>query len=358
MTSRAAGRGGLAAGAGADEQHADGDARPAARARRRRTTRRCRSGRRLLRRAGRPPGRSGSGSHGVVVRSSAVPVLPATRTPRDRRRARRCRRATTARIIRSTVARDARRRDARASRAASPPSCEVERAAGRRAAQRDRRGDDRPSAARWPARGPGRSPTSRPRGRRRSRRPAGSCSSPRRRCRRGRLKPKRSATSTSRSAPSSAPSGAKTELHDWAKDVDERAAARLAVGVLELDALERRRRLRRDTRVRRLGDARPRSAPVERDDLERRARAAGGRRSAMPASGEDLAGARVASPRRRRGGRRARRPPRAGRSGAIVVRTALGAPAARVRASTRSPAQQLAAGPAAQARRRRRARGR
>ena len=75
-----------------------------------------------------------------------------------------------------------------------------------------------PSAAPSPARGPGRSPTSRPRGRRRSPRPAGSCSSPRPAMPGSRLKPKRSATSTRRLAPSCAPSGANTELHDSAKD--------------------------------------------------------------------------------------------------------------------------------------------
>ena len=57
------------------------------------------------------------------------------------------------------------------------------------------------------------------------------------------LKPNFSAVATSFSAPSLAPSGAKTLLHECAKEVSQRAAAGLAVGVLDLDALDRRRGL-------------------------------------------------------------------------------------------------------------------
>ena len=49
--------------------------------RRRRTTRRCRSGRWPGPRAGTLSGCAGSGTHFLVLRSSAVPVLPATSTP-------------------------------------------------------------------------------------------------------------------------------------------------------------------------------------------------------------------------------------------------------------------------------------
>ena len=74
----------------------------------------------------------------------------------------------------------------------------------------------------------------------------------------------------SRLAPRRAPSGAKTELHECANEVGERAAARLVPGVAQRDARQRRLRLHRE----RLG--RLRLALVqrrgERDDLERGAR--------------------------------------------------------------------------------------
>ena len=72
-------RRGVAAGAGAHEQHADRDARPAGRARRRRTRRRCRRVGHVLQRSWRPPATS-SGLR-PSSSSSAVPVLPATVTP-------------------------------------------------------------------------------------------------------------------------------------------------------------------------------------------------------------------------------------------------------------------------------------
>ena len=77
----------------------------------------------------------------------------------------------------------------------------------------------------------------------------------------GRLKPNRSAVRTSRSGPSSAPRGAKTELQECAKDSISVAAARLAVGVLQLDALERGRRLHREVSCGRVISA-PRARPA------------------------------------------------------------------------------------------------
>ena len=82
------------------------------------------------------------------------------------------------------------------------------------------------------------------------------------------LKPNSSAASTSRFAPSSAPIGANTELQESAKDCAQRPAAGLAVGVLELDALERGLRLHREL-LRRLDDLGLERAG-ERDDLEGR----------------------------------------------------------------------------------------
>ena len=101
------------------------------------------------------------------------------------------------------------------------------------------------------------------------------------------LKPKRSAVSTSRRAPTFAPSGANTELQDCANELLQRAAARLAVGVLELHALERGRGLDREAR------ARPDLAGLQRggqrDDLERRAGRLG-RRERDAGEREHLAG--------------------------------------------------------------------
>ena len=83
------------------------------------------------------------------------------------------------------------------------------------------------------------------------------------------LKPNASAYWTSRSGPRRAPSGAKTELQECANDSAQRAAAGLAVGVLELDALDRGRGLDG------IGRVRARQARLERtgerDHLEGRA---------------------------------------------------------------------------------------
>ena len=152
------------------------------------------------------------------------------------------------------------------------------------------------------------------------------------------FQPKRSAASTSASAPSSTPSGANTELHEWAKLSRKRPAAELAVGVLELDAVDDRRALHRE-----LG-ARVHDARLERrrggHDLEGRARRLGGRegdpgqRPDLPVAGVERGDAAEAP------GQRRSRPPPGGacRSWCAPAR----GPRAAARASTRSPGQQLA----------------
>ena len=195
--------------------------------RRRRTRRRCSSGSAGRRR----------------WTSSAVPVLPATVTPgiarpcpsalddADHHRAH----------LRGDVGADRAVADHRV--AADDPRARADALLG------DRRADARPSPAAWRGRGPGRS--------RRRRRPAsrsaalgdrlGFAAGMRIRS----LKPKRSAAATSRRAPSFAPSGAKTELHDTANGW-QRPAARLVARVAQLDARQRRGADR--IRARRLGD--------------------------------------------------------------------------------------------------------
>ena len=210
-----------------------------ARARRRRTRRRCRACRRSR----------WSGASGPSVGRDGVCAARRCRSCRRPRRRgspppRRCRRRRPPSITRRDLVRDRRRRDAAARGLA--PARSVGTAARRRRRSSPRRA---PSAAPSPARGPGRSRSSRPRGRRRSRRRRDRARRRAGDARIGALKPKPRRRATSRSGPSLAPSGAKTELHECANDATQRAAARLAVGVLELDALERRQRLRPDTSV-------------------------------------------------------------------------------------------------------------
>ena len=136
------------------------------------------------------------------------------------------------------------------------------------------------------------------------------------------LKPKRSAVSTRCSAPSFAPSGAKTELQECC-EADSAASllARLAVGVLDLDALDRRPPSGSGTCPSAwplLASRTPASVTILNvlpGRLRRRLGDAGQR--------QNLAVALGARPRSRRSGRRAPRRRRAGMSGSIVVRTAL-----------------------------------
>ena len=134
----------------------------------------------------------------------------------------------------------------------------------------------------------------------------------------------------------------------------QRPAAGLAVGVLELDALEHGRRLARGSCSTR-GDARLERAG-QRDDLEHRAGRLR-RRVGDPGQREHLAVARPHAPRRRRSGRPAPRPRRAGRRGRSSC-----APRCRARGATRGEhalaRAQLAARRARPARRRTRARAR
>ena len=167
------------------------------------------------------------------------------------------------------------------------------------------------------------------------------------------LKPNFSAVATSRSAPSCAPIGANTELQEWAKLSLQRPAARLAVGVLERDALEDRLRLHR-VAPRPLGDARV-ERPGERDDLEHGAgrlrRGVGDpgerehlavaraqHRDAAEAARERLDGGAldVGVDRRAHGAARAWPPPRRSRAGPPAARRRACRPA---RCRTRAPAR-------------------
>ena len=209
-------------------------------------------------------GRLGSGTQFLVVRSSAVPVLPAT-SRRGSPPPCRCRRATTASIIRATSRATRGSRVARAARAASSRAS----GCGRRPRMRDRRRDRRHlqrrrlHAALADRRGADGEVVADLAGRRdralgRARRSSG-----------GSLKPKRSATSTSRSAPSCAPSGAKTELHDWAKEATSvpPQSSPLAFSISTPSSVAWSRR---DSLLRLVDRAS--SAPVSVIDLERRAR--------------------------------------------------------------------------------------
>ena len=123
------------------------------------------------------------------------------------------------------------------------------------------------------------------------------------------LKPKRSAVSTSRFGPELGAERREDGVAGVREGLPQRAAAGLAVGVLELDALERGLGLDRELGPRldhlRLERAR------ERDDLERRAgRLGSGERDAREP--EHLAAWRAAARRCRRSGPRAPRPRRAG----------------------------------------------
>ena len=115
------------------------------------------------------------------------------------------------------------------------------------AAHRDRRRRRRSSPAAWPGPCPGRSPRSRPPGRRRSCSADGIVLSAAPGIDGGWLKPKRSAIATSRCA---AELGAERREHRVARDgegVEQRAAAGLAAGVLQREAVDRRRGLRSGT---------------------------------------------------------------------------------------------------------------
>ena len=245
------GRGGVAARARADEQDADRDPRrrAAAPGRRRRTRRRCRSGRRPAPDSARPRGSPRRRSQRRVVSSSAVPVLPATRTPG----------IAAAVPVPSRTTPTMRSLTARATAGRRRPRRRLAAAGGRpraRASARSSVGAGRPPPRRS---SPRRSPSAArvactrpwPIARRADGEvvadllaPAGSCVVAAPSMRRGRVEAEAPRPRpTSRSAPSSAPSGAKTELQDSRERLGQRAAARLAVGVLELDALQRRERL-------------------------------------------------------------------------------------------------------------------
>ena len=139
--------------------------------------------------------------------------------------------------------------------------------------------------------------------------PTGSCSRPRRGSRLGWLKPNRSAIATSRLAPSLAPSGANTELHDTANAFRKRAAAGLAAGVLQRVAARSSPRSRWGTRCPSVTMS-AWSAAGGGDDLHRRAGRLQRRerRSRRAPAARRCAGS---SPPSRRTGRRARRPRRA-----------------------------------------------
>ena len=215
-------RGGVAAGAVFDEQHADHDAR----VERGRERREPGVGvARFARGALQPSWRS------LRVLSTASLrlrfALERVHVASSVRRCRSCRRPSRRGSPRRCRCPRARRRSSGGARCARPRRSSPRRprrgaARARRSAAaggRRRRSSPRrwPSAARSPAPGPGRSRSSRRRVRPGSGWPAGSVLSAAPGIPARWLKPNRSAVATSRAAPSLTPSGANTELHDTAK---------------------------------------------------------------------------------------------------------------------------------------------
>ena len=231
-------------------------------------------------RGGRFPAR-GRWVQGVF--SSAVPVLPATTTP-GIAAAVPVPERTTPIIRRRTV-----RATAGAGRSFDERRVRIEQERRLRPppAVGDRRSPRSPSAAASPGPRPGRSPSSRCPVRLGSARPAAACSQARRRCPGSWLKPNSSAVATSRAEPSLTPERGEDRVAGHREGVFERAAAFLAVGVVQPDPVEGRVG-RVGEHGLRVGHARLQDAR-EGDHLERRAR----RLQAVQADarhGEDLPG--------------------------------------------------------------------
>ena len=302
-------RGRLAAGARADEHHRDRHARACRPARRRRTRRRCRPRRPRAARSG----RLGSGSSWVVSRSSAVPVLPATLTPgiaaprRSRPDDRAHEAADGARRRRSVVA--ARPRSGSRPCGASAALLRRARRSSPRRGHLQRRRQHPALADRGRADGEVVADLLRL-GHRRARGPASAGSA---------LKPNFSAVATSRFGPQPGAERGEDRVAGVGEGVLQRAAARLAVGVLQLDALEHGRGL--DGELGR-GLATPASSAPDEVMILNVEPGGWGAEEAMPASASTspVLGRRTATP--------PKRPASASTaarwtSGSIVVRTAL-----------------------------------